>query len=313
MAAETGQHSRIDDDYKTDDVGLLSNRYRAAPIDYIQVSPGSLGAEIHAVATPKVEIREAYFESSVLNVVEKTLPRFGLALGLRGQAQLFGARFTNSNLVYVNGRNGVIARIGADSGWCNLTIDHTLLQEVAAVHGYVIPTGDDSYGLPTAERDALVSRLTRIARAQECTTLSDEQFHDAMALMVLRALNPPNIHSEQKFDKFWLVAQQIIEYIHTNYADPMTLTVLCQLVGISERTLRYNFLKATGLSLQQYLTNYRLHKARTLLLENKVAEVGDAAIACGIPHAGRFSQYFKALYGEFPSQTLRQAAQVRRG
>ena len=313
MAAETGQHSRIDDDYKTDEVGLLSDRYHAAPIDYIQISPGRLGAEIHAVATPKVEIREAYFESGVLNVVEKTLPRFGLALGLRGQAQLFGARFTNSNLVYVNGRNGVIARVGADSGWCNLTIDHTLLQEVAAVHGYVIPTGDDSYGLPTAERDALASRLTRIARAQECTTLSDEQFHDAIALMVLRALNPPNIHSEQKFDKCWLVAQQIIDYIHANYASPMTLTGLCQLVGISERALRNNFLKATGLSLQQYLTNYRLQKARALLLENKVAEVGDAAIACGIPHAGRFSQYFKALYGEFPSQTLRQAARMYRG
>ena len=313
MAAETGQHSRIDDDYKTDDVGLLSERYHAAPIDYIQVSPGSLGAEIHAVATPKVEIREAYFESGMLTVVEKPLPRFGLALGLRGRGQLFGAHFTNSNLAYINGRNGVIARVSAGSGWCNLSIDHTLLQEVAAVHGYVIPTGDDSYGLPTAERDALASRLTRIARAQERTTLSNEQFHDAIALMVLRALNPPNKHSVQKCGKYWLVTQQITEYIHANYANPMTLTGLCQLAGISERALRNNFLKATGLSLQQYLTNYRLQKARALLLENKVAEVGDAAIACGIPHAGRFSQYFKALYGEFPSEVLRRTARVNRG
>ena len=129
--------------------------------------------------------------------------------------------------------------------------------------------------------------------------------------MVLRALNPPNIHSEQKCEKYWLATRQITEYIHANYASPMTLTGLCQLVGISERALRNNFLKATGLPLQQYLTNYRLHKARALLLENKVAEVGDAAIACGIPHAGRFSQYFKAIYGELPSEVLRRTARVR--
>ena len=301
---------RIQELYKTNEVDLLSKRYYAAPIDFVQTSPGKLGAEIHAVATPKVEIREAHFESAVLNVIEQPLPRFGIALGTRGQSQLFGTKFTNSNLGYITGRNGVFARISADSGWCNITIDNALLQEVAAVHDYVIPTEDDSYGLPTNQRAALVRRLTRIARSREGTTLSDEQLEDAMALLVLRTLNPSHKNPGAKKDTNWTAPHQIIDYIHANFAKPMTLTGLCQLAGISERALRYNFLKATGLSLQQYLTHYRLHRARALLVEGKVAEVKDAAIASGIPHAGRFSQYFKAMFGESPSEVLRQPPPV---
>jgi AraC-like DNA-binding protein len=43
---------------------------------------------------------------------------------------------------------------------------------------------------------------------------------------------------------------------------------------------------------------------RALQIEGKVAQLKDAALACGIPHTGRFSQYFKALFGESPGQVL---------
>ena len=313
MTSQTQKNFRREERYRTDDVDLLSERYYAAPIDMIQIDPGRLGAEIYAVASSKVEIREAYFESAVLNVVEKPLQRFGLALGISGQAQMFGTRFTNSNLAYLNGRNGVIARVNAGSGWCNLSIDHALLQDVAAVHGYVIPPGDDSYGLPTAIHATLIRRLTRVARLKEFTEFSDKQFDDAIALLVLNTLNPPSQHPRREPEKYWVAVQEVIDFIHANYTRPMTLTALCQLVGVSERTLRYNFLKATGLSLQRYLTHYRLHRARALLVESKVADVRDAAAACGIPHAGRFSQYYKALFGESPGEVLRRPAHVYRG
>ena len=84
----------------------------------------------------------------------------------------------------------------------------------------------------------------------------------------------------------------------------MTVTGLCQLAGVSERTLQYTFRKATGLTVQQYLMSYRLHRARALLTGGEVTQVKDAAQARGFHHAGRFSQYFKKLFGESPSQVL---------
>jgi transcriptional regulator GlxA family with amidase domain len=167
--------------------------------------------------------------------------------------------------------------------------------------------------LPTAERNALVFKLGRIARQKDCTTFSDEQLEDALALLVLRELNAV---TGRRFTlnagSCWAVVHEVVDYIHANYAEPMTLTKLCQLVNVSERTLRYHFLKTTGLNPQQYLSNYRLHRAHALLVENRVAEVADAARACGIPHTGRFSQYFKAMFGESPSRVLRRPAQVYR-
>ena len=313
MTGQTETQPRRAESYLTDDVDLLSRRYHAAPIDYVQVDAGALGAEIHATATSKVEVREAHFHASVLNTVHKRVGRFGLGLGITGHAQFQGTRCNDSNLAYSDCRNGVIARISAGSSWCNLSIDDTLLQEVAAVHGYTIPAGNDGRGMSMSANAALASKLCRMARSQEGTTLSNEQFDDAMALLLLRSLNPPSTRPRMKPDKCWTVAHTIIDFIRANYAEPMTLTALCQLVDVSERALRYNFQKATGLSLQEYLTHYRLHRARALLVNSEVAEVKEAAAACGIPHAGRFSQYYKAMFRESPGEVLRQPAPVYRG
>ena len=310
---ETETHFRVTDHYRTDDIDLLRNRYHAAPIDFLQVDPGSLGARVNAVATPKLELREARFDSGILNIIERPIDRFGIALGVSGNPQLFGTTLTSSNLAYINGRNGVFARLPAGGGWLNLTMDQAWLREVAAVHDYAIPSGDNSIGLPTAKRNALIFKLGRIASQKECTTFSDEQLEDALALLVLRELNAmTGRRATLNPGSCWAVVHEVVDYIHANYAEPMTLTKLCQLVNVSERTLRYHFLKATGLNPQQYLSNYRLHRAHALLVENRVAEVADAARACGIPHTGRFSQYFKAMFGEFPSQVLRRPARTYR-
>ena len=310
---ETDAHSRLTDHYRTNDIDLLRDRYHAAPIDFLQVDPGSLGARVNAVATPKLELREAHFDSGILNIVERPIDRFGVGLGVSGNPQLFGTPLTSSNIAYINGRNGVFARLPAGGAWLNLTMDQTWLRELAAVHDYHIPSGDNSIGLPTAERNVLVFKLGRIARQKDCTTFSDEQLEDALALLVLRELNAV---TGRRFTlnagSCWAVVHEVVDYIHANYAEPMTLTKLCQLVNVSERTLRYHFLKATGLNPQQYLSHYRLRRAHALLMENRVAQVADAARACGIPHTGRFSQYFKAMFGESPSQVLRQTKKAHR-
>lgn len=56
--------------------------------------------------------------------------------------------------------------------------------------------------------------------------------------------------------------------------------------------------------MQQYLMNHRLHRARAMLMKGEYEQVKDVAIACGIPHAGRFSQYYKRLFGQLPRETL---------
>ncbi|RLA42821.1 MAG: hypothetical protein DRQ97_13515 [Gammaproteobacteria bacterium] len=296
--------SRTSCAYHADSVEMLGETYRAAPVDYVQIAPGRLGADIHSVSTTLVEVREVSFETGVLLTIENPFPRFALGIGLRGQSQLFRSPLTNSNIAYANGHNGIIARVQSASSWCNISIDPELLEQVATTHHYVIPGGDASHGLSIEAQSALVSTISQVARTQHFAELSDAQFDDEIALIVLRVLNPSQNKGSARLSQQYIIVQRIFEYIHAHFSERMTVTGLCQLAGISERTLQYTFLEVTGLTVQQYLMSYRLHQARALLAGGEVVQVKDAAQACGIPHAGRFSQYFKAMFGESPGQVL---------
>ena len=273
-------------------------------MSFVQTAPGRLDAEIRAVSTKLVEVREASFQAPVILTTESAFPRFAIGMNLCGKSQLFGSPLTNSNVAYTNGRNGVFARVQGGSTWCNVSMDFELAEQVAATHNYLIPSGDASCGLPIDTQNALVSRISLAAREQCFTELTDAQLNDEITLLILRTLNPPQKRGGVKLSEHYSVVQRIIEYIHAHYFDRMTVTGLCQLADVSERTLQYVFLASTGLTVQQYLMHYRLHRAHALLARGQVGQVKDAAQACGIQHTGRFSQYFKNLFGESPSQVM---------
>lgn len=279
----------------------------------MQTTPGKLDAQICRMSTGRVEASDASYKAGVLLTAENRYPRFGLGICVSGETQLLGAKLTNSNVGYLGGYNGVIVRLGPNTRWCNVTVDWTLLNEVAATHRYQIPHGDDSHALPSKFHNKLAHSLSLVAQGNAMGDLSDAQFEDEMALTVLRILNPPRNHRDKiKASARRSVALQIIEYIHVNYRDRMTITGLCKIAGVSERSLQYVFLDATGLSVQQYLINYRLHHAHRLLAKGLVSSVKEASRACGIPHAGRFSMYFKQLFNEYPADLLaRSARQIR--
>ena len=100
-------------------------------MNYVQTAPGLLDAEIRAVSTGLVDVREVSFQAPVVLTTESAFPRFAIAMNLSGQSQLFGSPLTNSNIAYTNGHNGIFARVQGGSSWCNVSIDFELLERVA--------------------------------------------------------------------------------------------------------------------------------------------------------------------------------------
>ena len=304
MASIISEH-RKSQVLQLDDADSLADTYRTADLGYMQTTPGKLEARICRTSTPRVEVSDASYEAGVLLTAEHRYPRFGLGIGVTGDTQLLGASLTNSNVGYIGGYNGVIARLGRNTRWCNITIDWTLLQEVAATHRYNIPHGDDSRPVPSRLHDKLAHSLSLVARGKTMGELNNAQFEDEMALTVLRALNPPlNPKHNIKASARRSLVLQVIDYIHTNYQGRMTITSLCNIAAVSERSLQYIFLDATGLSVQKFLMNFRLNQAYKLLKKGRVSSVKEACQASGIPHAGRFSTYFKQLFDEYPADIL---------
>ncbi|MFG5777169.1 helix-turn-helix domain-containing protein [Comamonas sp. J-3] len=82
-----------------------------------------------------------------------------------------------------------------------------------------------------------------------------------------------------------------------------TVESLCKELAVSRRALQYSFQEVLGISPQNYLRAVRLNGARRAIKQS--SSVSDAAAAWGFWHFGRFSQEYKALFGELPSQTAK--------
>jgi transcriptional regulator GlxA family with amidase domain len=96
-------------------------------------------------------------------------------------------------------------------------------------------------------------------------------------------------------------------FLRDNIGDPITVTELSRMVGVSERTLRAAFHHVLGLSPKQYAINERLRAARAALsaADPGTTTVTDIAMTYGFFELGRFAGRYRDVYGEVPSRTLR--------
>jgi len=90
------------------------------------------------------------------------------------------------------------------------------------------------------------------------------------------------------------------EYIHTHFQEPITVADIADHVSLSQYHFSRVFKKETSLAPHTYLANFRLKKAKTLLLEtNKTVE--QIATICGFFSTSHFIRAFKKEMEVTPS------------
>jgi AraC-like DNA-binding protein len=89
-----------------------------------------------------------------------------------------------------------------------------------------------------------------------------------------------------------------------------SVSELCLVTHVSERTLRDAFRREYGLPPSRYFRAWALDQAHRHLVhhEEKAETVTDIAKGLGFDHLGRFAGHYKQIYGESPSATLRPAS-----
>ena len=95
-----------------------------------------------------------------------------------------------------------------------------------------------------------------------------------------------------------------VRHLRRHLAEPLSLAELGGIVGIGSRQLQLAFQAHLGRTAQEVVRDARLDRAWTLLRAGSGTDarrVADVAAEVGIPHSGRFSQYFFARYGVHPS------------
>ena len=103
-------------------------------------------------------------------------------------------------------------------------------------------------------------------------------------------------------DKEHLFIQSIQDYITSNYNDP---NLSSQLIGeqfhLSSKYVMKRFLDYSGISLNDYIMEVRMHQA-AVLLKNSDLSIGRIAASVGILNENYFYKLFKKFYGCTPRE-----------
>lgn len=99
------------------------------------------------------------------------------------------------------------------------------------------------------------------------------------------------------------------QYLQDNARENIGLEDIERVAGVSRFKLFDGFKRHFGLAPMAYLKQYRLEAVRRdLLADRSERNISNIAMCWGFTHLGRFSNDYKKLFGETPSQTLHRFA-----
>lgn len=95
------------------------------------------------------------------------------------------------------------------------------------------------------------------------------------------------------------IFQELLHFVHTNYAEPLTVKDISAAGIINKNRCTALFQKYTGLSPIKYLNEYRLYTAKNLILHTD-RSISDISGDVGYNQISYFIQQFSASYGMPP-------------
>ena len=112
-------------------------------------------------------------------------------------------------------------------------------------------------------------------------------------------------NDHRRFRMCWDVFRDTTRLVKSNPNEVLNLHAMSTATGLSIRTIQRVFQAEFGLSSLEWMRVERLHRVREDLLdERQSTSVMKAATRWGFVHLGRFSKYYRDLFGESPSITI---------
>ncbi|MDH7798880.1 MULTISPECIES: helix-turn-helix domain-containing protein [unclassified Beijerinckia] len=102
------------------------------------------------------------------------------------------------------------------------------------------------------------------------------------------------------------IVDATLAILETKPRSPVSVSAICDVLGVGERTLERAFQEHLGLNLRAYERERRLRAAHGLILtEGNRLSITDIAMSFSFWHLGRFAGAYAALFGCSPSETRR--------
>lgn len=201
--------------------------------------------------------------------------------------------------------------------------------EPAQLERYSRVLSGASHSLPSAgtilqPTPRLVARLRRL-HAQACRLaetkarmLSHPQVARAIEQelieVLIACLTTAKTHAEVlPMPHYATIMHRFEEILGQHFGQPRNISDLCELIGVSVRTLRACCTQFLGMSPARYVLLRRLREVRNALLHaaSDTENVTEIADRFGFVKAAHFTRTYRATFGEAPSTTLQRALDSR--
>ena len=153
-------------------------------------------------------------------------------------------------------------------------------------------------------QEQLASYLNDIFRI--CKSSSDVknlQIHSELMqfLTCLYRYRDKNIYNNRSEDSLTSKIYAITSYIHTHFAEDLSLEELSKQFYISTYYLSHQFKEITGFTITNYIQMTRIRNAQQMLLSGG-KKITDISAACGFNSFSQFNRVFNKVCGVSPSK-----------
>jgi len=154
-----------------------------------------------------------------------------------------------------------------------------------------------------ARRGDVAEVLGRVLRFARATIRGEYRFEVEKAQLFAGCQHVEGRH----YDRWRSITKSTLELAMGSSDQSLSITELAHQAGVPERTFRTAFHRSYGISPQDYLRIQRLYEAQHLLRESGQDRTTVTKIAFGLGFwdLGRFAGRYHTLFGEHPSETLR--------
>ena len=301
----------------------LSALIQGGDSEFIQRAPGTFAGNFVFLGLDQGMIQFGEINLPYLAKGVSQNQYFGVLvhLSVEGDWIWRGQRLNPRSLIAMAPHSDIQTLLPAGTSWAFLSIEYEQLgKALLASIGSQAPLFDEGARLllPTLEAyESLRTRLGAVLAAvradpsilevPEARKGVEQSVVDSLA----RALgSSTRVRPSHRAWNRSRVARAVEAYLETAPSEPISLSDLCAVAGVGERTLRDVFKESYGMSPLQYLRVRRLHQVRRALRRANpdLQTVQSVANRHGIWHLGRFAADYRSLFSEGPAETLRRMA-----
>ena len=202
-----------------------------------------------------------------------------------------------------------------DRQWCLEELSRGMVGQILNIESILNPQHSSFLEIHPRQVQRWSQRLCRLlTRVVSWPEKVPKQQFESELLTAVRSLLEPAEVSQLIESRSMQVVEMTLTYADAFQSQSPTVSELCANVNVSRRTLEVAFQTIVGKSPLQFLTQRRLCRAYVDLkrAKDESIRVTDIAFAHGFTELGRFANRYQKIFGELPSETLRQYSSQRR-